>query len=131
MHILLTATDMDGYSQFLTVLVVFVVVLGVTAYTTKWVANYQKKQTAVCNIEVMETARLGNGKWLQIVRIGETYKAIAVCKDTVTLLGEVPKEQLREPAPGREGPKFRDLFDRAVTGRVSERHSDDSGKPKD
>ncbi|MCH5343634.1 MAG: flagellar biosynthetic protein FliO [Acetatifactor sp.] len=129
MFILLTATD--SYLQFITVLVVFVLVLAVTAYTTKWIANYQKKQAVNCNIEVVETAKLGGNKWLQIVRVGETYKVIAVCKDTVTLLGEVPKEQLKEVSSGGESLKFRDLFDKAVIDRRIRKNSDDSEEPKD
>lgn len=129
MFVLLTATD--SYLQFITVLVVFVLVLAVTAYTTKWIADYQKKQALNCNIEVVETAKLGGNKWLQIVRVGETYKVIAVCKDTVTLLGEVPKEQLREVSSGGESLKFRDLFDKALVDRRGRKNSDDSKEPKD
>ncbi|MCM1325458.1 MAG: flagellar biosynthetic protein FliO [Bacteroidales bacterium] len=104
----------DGYAQFITVLVVFVLVLLVTAYVTKWIANYQKHQSIDRNIEVIETTRLDNNKWIQIVRVGNTYKVLAVCKDTVTLLGEVPKEELREAEPGGEGISFKELFDKAV-----------------
>lgn len=104
----------DGYAQFITVLVVFVVVLFVTAYVTRWIANYQKHQSVDRNIEVIETTRLDNNKWIQIVRVGNTYKVLAVCKDTVTLLGEVPKDELREAEPGGEGISFKELFDRAV-----------------
>ena len=129
MFVLLTAPD--SYLQFITVLVVFVLVLAVTAYTTKWIADYQKKQALNCNIEVVETAKLGGNKWLQIVRVGETYKVIAVCKDTVTLLGEVPKEQLREVSSGGESLKFRDLFDKALVDRRGRKNSDDSKEPKD
>ncbi len=123
---LILLTSGDGYLQFITVLVVFVLVLAVTAFTTKWIADYQKKQAVNGNVEVVETARLGNNKWIQIVRIGESYKAIAVCKDTVTLLGEVPKEQIKEANLGTEGLKFRDLLD-----KMTKRDSGDGKEPKD
>ena len=113
MMLVMTNTS-DSYVQFITVLVIFVLVLGVTALTTKWIANYQKQQNVNCNIEVIETTRIANNKYIQIVRIGDAYKAVAVCKDTVTLLGEVPKEQLREMKNGQTGMKFRELFDRAM-----------------
>lgn len=107
-------TGSDSYAQFITVLVVFIVVLGVTAYVTKWIANYQKHQNVNRNIEVIETTRLDNNKWIQIVRVGETYKVLAVCKDTVTLLGEVPKDELREAETEGERISFKELFDKAV-----------------
>lgn len=115
----------DGYAQFIAVLVVFVLVLGLTAFTTKWIARYQKQQNVNNNIEVLETARISSTKYIQLVRIGETYMAIAVCKDTVTMLGEIPATQLKTEAPG-ETVGFRELFEKAV--------KKDSGKfnePKD
>ena len=45
-------------------------------------------------MELMETLRISNNKYLQIVRVGESYFCMAVCKDTVTMLGEIQKEEL-------------------------------------
>ena len=42
MTLLLTFSS-GSYAQFIAVLVVFVLVLGVTALTTKWIAGYQKQ----------------------------------------------------------------------------------------
>ena len=91
----LTSSGMDGYLQFITVLIVFVVVLGLTAFTTRYIANFQKQQNVNTNIEVLETMRITNNKYVQLIRIGDTYAAIAVCKDTVTMLCEIPKEQIK------------------------------------
>ena len=112
MTILLTGR-MDSYAQFITVLAVFVLVLAVTALVTKWIANYQKVQSVNVNIEVIETTRISSNKYIQVVRLGERYVAIAVCKDTVTLLGEIPKEQLKEGNHSGNF-RFRDILDKAV-----------------
>ena len=61
----------DSYAQFITVLFIFVAVLAVTALVTKWIAGYQKQQGAAGNIEVRETVRIANNKYIQLVRIGE------------------------------------------------------------
>lgn len=110
-----------GYAQFITVLLVFVVVLGITALTTKWIANYQKQQSVNENVQVIETTRIANNKYIQIVRAGEKYMVIAVCKDTVTMLGEIPKEQIKEGGSGHNS-GFREIFDKAVrkSGAVRE-----------
>ncbi len=113
----------DSYTQFIAVLVVFIVVLGLTAATTKWIANYQKQQNVNCNIEVIETTRISSNKYIQLVRVGQTYMAIAVCKDTVTMLGEIPKEQLEEATVSGKGVNFRELLDKAL--------KKDSGKPNE
>ncbi len=115
--IFLGAVGMGGYAQLITVLLVFVAVLGITAATTRWIANYQKQQGAGGNIQVIETARISGNKYVQIVRVGETYKVIAVCKDSVTLLGEVPSEQLHLDPAGRN-PSFKELLDKAVGKRT-------------
>lgn len=118
--ILLTAGG-SGYAQFITVLLVFVVVLGITALTTKWIANYQRQQCINENIQVIETTRIANNKYIQIIRAGEKYMVIAVCKDTVTMLGEIPKEQIKEGSSGHNS-GFRDMFEKALkkSGTVRE-----------
>lgn len=113
MGLLLTGHS-DSYAQFLAVLIIFVLVLGVTAFTTRWIANYQKQQNGNCNIEVMDTVRITNNKYIQIIRVGETYMVIAVCKDTVTMLGEVPKEQLKDISRMQKNKSFKELFEKAV-----------------
>ena len=50
------------YAQLITVLVVFVIVLAITAVVTKWLANYQKGQNAGRNIEVIETTPIAQGQ---------------------------------------------------------------------
>ena len=94
---LLTGTGMntsDSYLQFLTVLVLFVFVLGITYVTTRWIANYQKGKTAGGNLEVVETLRITSNKYVQIVRAGNKYLVIAVGKDEVHMLAELSEEEL-------------------------------------
>lgn len=96
---ILTSSKVDGYVQLITVLLIFVAVLALTAFTTKYIAKIQKQTGMSGNLEVMETIRISGTKYVQLVRIGETYVAMAVCKDTVTKLCEVPAEQLKEMSP--------------------------------
>ncbi|HAD53809.1 MAG TPA: hypothetical protein DCG10_01290 [Lachnospiraceae bacterium] len=104
----------DSYAQFITVLLIFVAVLAVTAWVTKWIAGYQKKQGVESNIEVRETARIANNKYIQLIRVGETYFAVAVCKDAVTTLGEIPAEQLKDMSTFENTSGFREILERAA-----------------
>lgn len=126
MGILLTT---GSYAQFLSVLVIFVLVLGITAWVTKWMANYQKLQNCNCNIEVIETTRIANNKYIQLVRVGETYMAIAVCKDTVTMLGEVSAEQIRFRDTASNRTSFRELLEKTIrmdsSGQSKSKDSDE------
>ena len=93
--ILLTGSNrINSFVQFITVLLIFLIVLVITYVVTKWIAKFQKTQTVGSNIEVIETQRITTSKYIQIVKIGERYFAIAVCKDTVTMLSEINKEEI-------------------------------------
>ncbi|MGN1179867.1 MAG: flagellar biosynthetic protein FliO [Suilimivivens sp.] len=85
---------MDSYLQFITVLILFVFVLGITYMTTRWIANYQKGRAAGSNLEVIETMRVTGNKYLQIVRAGEKYLVIAVGKDEIHMLTELSGDEL-------------------------------------
>ena len=87
-------SGLDSVIQFITVLFIFVFVLGVTYFTTRYIAGIQKDKYKTGNMEVIETLRISNNKYLQIVRAGNKYFCMAVCKDTVTMLGEVQEDEL-------------------------------------
>ena len=87
-------SGVDSVVQFLTVLIMFLFVLGITYFTTRYIAKVQKVQMSNKNMELVDTLRISNNKFLQIVRVGGRYYCMAVCKDTVTMLGEVQKEEL-------------------------------------
>ncbi len=128
--VLLTFGTGGSYTQFITVLVIFVIVLGITAFVTRWMAGYQKQQGKCHNVEVVETVRIANNKYIQIVRVGEKYMAIAVCKDTVTMLGEIPEEQLKLPEAISVG-RFRDILDRAAKAGAGKKPDGVLGEPKE
>lgn len=95
MNVLITSySRLSSFAQLITLLIVFVFVLALTFYATKWMAKIQKSQFKNSNIEVIETFRLSNTKYIQIVKLGEKYVAIAVGKDTVTFLTELDESQL-------------------------------------
>lgn len=104
---LLTASySVNSYLQFLTVLIIFVFVLAVTYWTTKWIAGYQKGQFRNANMEFIEAFRLTNNKYVQIIRVGRKYLALAICKDSVTMLTEIPEEELVLSNDGDGGGQF-------------------------
>ena len=84
----------EAFVQLLTLIVVFAIVLGLTYFATRYVGNLQKEKLSGSNIKVLETLRISNTKYIQIVKIGSKRFAIAVCKDTVTYLCELDEETL-------------------------------------
>lgn len=102
----------NSFLQFLTVLILFVVVLVITYMTTRWISNYQKGKNQGANIEVIETTRIAPNKVVQIIRIGEKYIAVASGKDEVTMLTEIPKEELNLFDGGSGSTDFSQVFER-------------------
>ncbi len=111
--ILAVSGRMDSYMQFVTVLIIFVFVLLITYFVTKWTAGYQKSKASDANIEVLESVRLSGNKYVQLVRVGRKYLAVATCKDTVTMLTEIPEQDLVLSDRNMPGtPKFGDIFEK-------------------
>lgn len=112
----------DSYVQFMTVLILFVFVLAVTAFVTRWIGGYQKSRSAGANMELIESLRLSNNKYVQIIRIGRKYLAVAVCKDTVTMLSEIPEEELSFPEGSLgSASTFRDVLAKIQKERILEK----------
>ncbi len=112
----------DSYVQFMTVLILFVFVLAITAFVTKWIGGYQKSRSVGANMELIESLRLSNNKYVQIVRVGRKYLAVAVCKDTVTMLSEVPEEDLNFPEGSLgSASTFRDVLAKIQKERILEK----------
>ncbi len=105
----------ESITQFLTVLLVFILVLALTYFTTRFLGNYQKAKSVNRNFEVIETYRITNGKYLQLVRIGEKYMVIGIGKDNITSICELSADDIR-PVPeasslGSES--FRSILEKA------------------
>lgn len=99
---LLVADRVDVAAQFITVLIIFVGVLALAGYTTKWIAKYQNIKTVNQNIQVIETSRIAPNKYVQILKLGGKYVAIAVTKDYVTMLTELNEEDIELPSSSKE-----------------------------
>lgn len=108
---------MGSVIELITVLVIFLFVLALTYYVTRWVAGYQKTKTAQGNLSVIEGIRISNNQYIQIVRAGtDRYLVIGVSKDNMTLLATLTKEELRAiPQPVKRtsgaGDSFSDILE--------------------
>ncbi|KAB1437695.1 flagellar biosynthetic protein FliO [Candidatus Galacturonibacter soehngenii] len=80
--------------QLISVSIIFLIVLGLSYFTTKWISKIQKKQSFNKNIEVIETFKITTNKYIQIIRTGEKYLVIAIAKDNISMLTELTEQQL-------------------------------------
>ena len=118
-------SGIDATAQFLTVAVILVLVLALSYVTTKWIANYQKEKSTNNNIEIIEVSKVAANKYIEIVRCGKKYLAIAICKDTVTMLCELSEEQLNlnDESQMKNG-GFKELLEKAKAVDILEKAKD-------
>ena len=113
--LLVSTSKIDSVAQLLTVILLFVVVLGATWLTTRYVAGVQKGKMKGSNFEVVDTFRLTQNKYVQILRIGKRYMAVAICKDTVTILRELDESEIvfHDSDLSKKAVSFEDIFNKA------------------
>lgn len=91
---LLAISSNNSIFQLFTVFFIFIFVLVITYFVTKWIATFQKEQYVHKNFEVIESFRFANGKDIQIIRVTSKYYAVLVCKDSITVLDELDKNEI-------------------------------------
>lgn len=115
-------------AQFITLLLIFVLVLGLTYVTTRVAGGYKKQQMQGKNIRIMETVSISASKYLQIVQVGRRYFLIAVCKDTVTYLSELNEDDLDFSENPGTGESFKSILEKFKKNMQAEENSQDSNK---
>lgn len=101
----------DDILQLLTILIILILVMAAAFVTTRYIARFQQVKSSGGNIEVIETYRLTATQYVQIIRLGGTYVAVAVCKDTVTKLAELTSDELvKLNTAQKEGSNFKDVL---------------------
>lgn len=112
MNCIMAASRVNSFVQFITLLIVFVIVLFLTYYTTKFIGNYQKVSNRYTNFEVVETYRISNSKYIQIIKVSGKYILISVTKDNVTMLTELDEKTVMKPEYTTGQQSFSEIFDK-------------------
>lgn len=93
---ILAATSLDSFVQLMTILIIFVFVLILTYFTTRWMAGIQKGRSFNKNLKIIETISVGNNKMISIVEAGTKYIVVSIGKDEVNFLTELKEEDLKD-----------------------------------
>lgn len=102
----------EGFAQFLTAILIFLFVLLITYFTTRLIGNFQKNQFAYRNFEAIESFRITNGKYLQLVKVGDRYIVLGIGKDSVSMICELSPDEVKlvREGGGISKDTFRELF---------------------
>ena len=124
---ILILSYLDSFVQLITVLVIFIFVLIITYFTTRWMAGIQKGRSFNKNLRIIETISAGNNKMISIVQAGEKYLVVSIGKDEVHYLTELKQEELKDLSfmnPDNQNDKqdpFAEIF-----GRLKEKYDNRS-----
>lgn len=102
---------LEGFIQLVVVLIMFLFVLALAYLTARFAGRFQSNIQSRSNIRIIETARLGNNKYVQIVKVGSRYIAIGVGKDTIAFLTQLDEDELNlEALDEKTKGSFKDIL---------------------
>ena len=70
------------------------IVIAASYFVTKFIAAKQFGAGRESNFKVIDVYRISQNKVIQLLQVGEKYIVIAICKDSVTVLTELTKDQI-------------------------------------
>ena len=113
--LLSTFDGTNSVLQFLTLLFIFIFIIGITYFTVRWMGRIGQGQSKYSNIEVIETRRITNNKFLQIIKAGDKYLLISVGKDEINMISELNGDSLElEPENSSDqSMSFSSILDKA------------------
>lgn len=89
-----TQSTVQSLFELLGLILIFVIVLVVCYFTTKFVAGRQLVQKKLGNFEVVETFPIAQNKYLQLIHMGNKYVVISVTKDSVSFITELDENEV-------------------------------------
>lgn len=117
-NIVFAATDfLNGESggiksvlKLIGLIILCILIIIASYYTTKFVGKKQLGRSAKSNFRSIDIFRISTNKYLQIIEVGERYFCIAVAKDTVTVVGELSKDDIKNFPPEIQEKSFKETM---------------------
>ncbi|SHE59792.1 flagellar protein FliO/FliZ [Thermoanaerobacter uzonensis DSM 18761] len=81
--------------QLIWYLIVFLLVIGVAFYITRFIGQSTLRYTRSTNLQVIDYIILGRDKGLYIVKVGDKFLLIGVSNSSITYLTEINKEDIK------------------------------------
>ena len=101
----------ESVIQLIVVLIMFLFVLALAYLTARFAGKFQGSIQSRSNVRILETARIGNNKYIQIVKVGSRYIVLGIGKDDVTFLTELKEDELNlEALEDKTKGSFKDIL---------------------
>ncbi len=129
MRILITEfSAAAGIFRFIVLFIVFIAVLVLAFYFTKWYANSGLVKKGYGNIKVVESYQVAPGKIIYIVKIGSQYVSIMTSKDNIVKLTELSYEDLELHETEFNNTSFKDVMGQMINSRKMKDDNKRNGK---
>lgn len=106
--VLVGQSALASFFKLCMLLIAFILILVASYYVTRWYAQSGFVHRQNHNMEIVDTLSMGPNRQICIVRIGQKYIAVSVCKDHIRFLTEVSGMRLNlNRRPRRRQDHFR------------------------
>lgn len=113
MELVQSTSSLKSVGQLICVILLFLFVLFLAYVAARIAGSFQSSfLNKRSNVKVIEVFRLSNNKVIEIVKIGDRYLALAVCKDSVTVLTELAGNEIKEQETALEPIDFKNILEK-------------------
>lgn len=84
----------NSFLELLGLILLLGVILVATYFTTRFIGKYKMGQLKSSNFHVIDTYQISQSKMLQLIKVGNRYIVISICKDTITYITEIEEAQV-------------------------------------
>lgn len=102
---------LKGIGELIVLLLIFIGILFLAYWSSKLAARFQSGSMKNRNMTVVETMRVQNNKFVQIIKIADKYIVIGVGKDEIHFLTELDGSQLIEEADNPDASRHTSFHD--------------------
>ena len=108
-----SSSSLKSIGQLICVVFLFLFVLALAYMAARIAGSFQSNvMNKNSNIQVIEVFRLSNNKIIEIIKIGNRYLALAICKDDVTVLTELDESEIKEKETSLKPIDFNSILDK-------------------
>jgi len=112
-------SSLNSFLQLIGVTILFLIVLAITFLTTKFVGGIKMNRDSKSNFKVIETYKITQNKYLQIIEVANKYILIAISKDNIQYLTELNGEEVKELELPKLDINFSEVFNKVTKNQKS------------
>ncbi len=106
-------SNLESIGQLICLIILFLFVLFLAYLAARISGSFQSNaMNKRSNIRIIEVFRVSNNKVIEIVKVGEQYLVLAVCKDNITLLTRLDEAEVKEPETTLEPINFKNILEK-------------------